>query len=471
MIQALLLSLVLSAQPAAPAPVVAFRTRLTVGDPDRNWTYISSADSSLEMIWKVGGKPYQSWPLPAVDSFYDGSIHGGFTLPDGIQPGNIAVDCGHPITIQVIKAPDRKAVSVPTTYTALQVQALILSNPGPLDITLAPGLHKWDRMVTLPANTRLDGQNVATIKRLPANNGNNNWATIYVSGADVSIYGVTFINDNPGGMVLWTNNATVDGLVVGDCVIRRCNLGFFFAHSLVRDCWFDGGGAIIAPQGLFWNCRYTGPSKIDPHQWWWASCSGSMMVDCSFDKTQRGPVFNAAGQTVSDVLFCGVECHGIVRGNNGNECWVCEAGPINRLTALHCRVMGCDSASFQLDGGGSDCFVRDFVQDGGIGINITSWNKGATTTNFVLQDFELRRCGGICLGPTVSGFQAIDGSIISFTPTRGNQPYQNSAPTGYLRTTAALAEGSNVGTNTLIRVPIIKLGVGFTSVTGFKIVP
>lgn len=460
--------------PPAPVPTIAFRTRLVVGDSDRNWTYISAADGNLSLVWHVNGKPYQPWPLPAVDATWEAGYHGGFVIADNQPAGNIVLDCSHgpPVQIQVVVSPTRTNLTYPAGTSPASIQADIdkLTKAGKVpDITLLAGPHTWNQMVTLPANAVVRGFN-ATIRRLPLNNYGGNWPIFYVGGQDVSVYGLTFVNDQPGGMV-FAANPSQSGVVVADCIFRRCNLGFYLTASLVRDCRFESGGAIISPSGLFWRCCFLGPSVIDPWQFWYLGKDNTaQMIDCTFDKTCRGPVFNALGQSINDPLFCGVECHGVVRGNNGDECWLVEGGPVNRLIAFHCRTVGCDSASFQFDGGSTDCYIRDFVQDGGAGVSVNPWLKGATSTNFVLDDFELRRCGVYC-GPGASGCSFTSGTIIGYLPTRGNQTWRNPAPLCDSRRIAAWAEGPQAATNTLSNVDVIGLPAGFTGVQGFAVQP
>jgi hypothetical protein len=449
------------ALPVAPTrtPLNAFRTRLCA-EQDRDWTYFNTYDGSLASSWKIGGQAYTPFLIPAVQLYYDSLYHGGYRLPANTPAGTLTVDCGRGIetTLTAIAPPARKATTIAAGSTAAQVNAAIAA--GYLDVTLAAGLHQWEQMVSLPANVILRGHG-ATVQRLPLNNYGTNWPCVLVTGQDVSIYGITWINDNPGGMVLLAN-PTQAGLVVGDCAIRRCNLGFYFSGALIRDCVFDGGGAIPAPGGMYLRCHWIGPSvNMDPWQFW-AGLGSVQMVDCIFDKTQRGPVFNAGGGTISDCLFAGVECHDIVCGNNGDECWLCEGGALTRMVCLHCRVIGCDSATFQFTSGGSAILVRDFVQDGGAGVQL-DYADNSPTTGFTLEDFELRRCGIYC-GSKATGNQFLNGSVIDFQPTRYNQAFQNTSKLSFQRTVAVLINGPG---NTLTGVATLGMAPGMTGVQQF----
>lgn len=466
MLIAFMLPTAVFAQPAAPAPIASFRQRMTAGDLDRNWTNITCADGQLSPTWTVGGQSYTRWQVPSVNSSYDLGFHGGFAVTDSTPQGILTLNVGRPLVLEVVTNPVRRTLvlPLPVTTTASTVQLYV--NAGYNDITLAPGLHQWDRLVNLPAYVKLSGYG-ATVKRIPGNPYGGNSPLLYISGRDVSIYGITFINDMPLGVVVQANPSQ-PGLVIADCTFNRCQLGFYFTQALIRDCTFNKGGAVIAPAGLFWRCVFNGPSITDPWQFWYMGNGiTTQMIDCVFNKTQRGPVFNALGNSVDDSFFSGVQCHGIVRDNNDCECWLCEGGRVNRLMAFHCRVTGCDSSTFQFDGGSADCYVRDFAQDGGFGLNVSP-TPGCTTTNFVMQDFELRRCGIYC-GANATTCSFVDGSIIGYAPTRGNQGWQNTTPVGFLRTIAAWSEGPNAQTNSFTRVRPAQLSAGLVGIQGFLI--
>lgn len=461
----------LSGQPVPPphppslTPLVSFRQRLTIGDPDRDFTYIHTRDGSLAPMWKLNGVSTPSWQLPAVDLYYDQTFHGGFDLPTGAVVGPLSVDCGRGVetTLQVVAPPVRKAITLASGTAAKSLAAYINppgGGPGFNDVTLLPGLYTFDQAVNLPANCRVRGYG-AVIHRLQTNPIGDKYPVFYIGGQDVSLYGLQF-PDVPGGAVLFANPPS-SGLVVADCAFKRSNLGFYHTGAFVRDCTFEGGGAIIAPGGLWWRCRFIGPSTQDPWQFWYG-VGPCQMVDCFFERTQRGPVFNALAPqfTISDCFFAGVECHDIVRGNNGNECWLCEGGAIGNLLCLHCRLRGCDSSCFQFDGGGSGFLCRDFTMDGGLGI-VWAPATGTTIQGCTLQDFQLTRCG-FYGGAGVSGCTLQDGRVIDFMPTRGNQTFDNQSPICGNRTVAIWFNGA--GANTMLRVPVVGLAPGFTAYQG-----
>lgn len=445
-----------------PSPIVPFRTRLIPGDPDRNWTCLFAADGSLGPDWRANGKPYQSEPIAQSESGYDASYYGVYTVPNNTPAGVVIANCDRdkdPEVKLTIQAPiARESITCVAGIGVGNVQVLL--DQGIRDITLSAGLYTWDRFVSLPANTIIRGYG-AIIRRTMINSYDNHYPIFFIAGENVSLYGMTFFHDKPDQVL--AANPTIDGLVVADCTIKRDNLGFFFTHSLIRDCKFDGGGMVICPTGMILRCTFTGPSEIDPLQIWSNGPCG--VIDCHFIRTRRGPVFQAQGLTISDFLFVGVECHDIVTSDNKDECWLSEGGFLQRMVCLHCRVRGCESATFQLDGGADQIFVRDFYQDGGSG-PMVGWNSSKPVTNFVLQDFQLSRCG-FYAGTACQGAKLIDGSVINFQPTRGSQSYQNPSPKAFNRITAVWAEGPFATTNKLIRVPVIGLASGFVPVQSF----
>lgn len=446
-----------------PAPLVSSRARLTIGDPDRAFCCLYCFDGNLAPTWAVNGQAYTPTLLPMVSQFYDQLSHGCYTLPANAKPGPITINVGtQTITLQAVAMPARKAFTIAPGTTALAVQSMIFTANGPVSLTLQPGVHTWEQMVKLPAGSYVSGYH-ATIRRLAMNNVGGNWP-VFQCGQDCSIYGLTFAHDQPG-QVFYSFPAS-DGLVAVDCKFGRfSNFGFGFTNSLVKNCTFDGSGAIIAPSGLFWWCHFNGPSYSDPWQFW--GPGSAFMVDCDFNGTQRGPVFNAAGATISDCLFAGITVNNVHRGNNSDEIFLAEGGLIQRMTVFHSRVYGCTAGTFAFNGGADQIYVRDFAQDGGAGITLLPF-PGKTITNFTLQDFELIRCGGIWCDVGVTGAQFIDGNVIAATPTRGNATWQNPSLAGYLRTVACYSASP---TNTLTRVPVINPASCMAASQGFTVQP
>ncbi len=156
---------------------------------------------------------------------------------------------------------------------------------------------------------------------------NGNWPLFYFMGPNCSFYGLEFVYDRPG--TVFVSNPAQSGLVVSDCAFRGCNLGWYFTEALIRDCRFDGGGATIAPDGLYLRCKFIGPGV--QHAWNYWGQQPVAMIDGSFVNTDRGPCFNLRGD-LAEFLCVGLTCSGINRTPNGNEILLAEATGPSRFT-------------------------------------------------------------------------------------------------------------------------------------------
>jgi hypothetical protein len=404
--------------------LIAFRTRVTPGDPDRDFVY----------TW--GGTAPGREQLSSAEAFYDTSHHGLYRLGPDAVPGPLALGG---VTAEVVAAPARPLRRVPATEGSLAAIKKATAN-GPVDLFLNPGLHRWDDTVVLPGGTRVFGYGAHVAHGYKAASFGNNWPILFLAGGDISIYGVTFRHTRPGS-VFYANPA-VAGLVLADCTFRNCNLGFFATGAFVRDCDFIAAGATIAPGGLYLRCRFFGPPGTHAFCYW--SGQGPLAVlDCVFDGTDRGPTFNTAWGPQHGHLFVGTACRNINGTLNGNEIFAFEGpGPFNNHVINHTRVTDCQGAVLQwggnADGHAEANSVRDLFVDGGSGISF--WGGAVGNT---VEDFELRNGAGIYCGTQARDNVFRNGSVINWAPGRGNQHWQNPSHLGHLRTLAVLDEGVN----------------------------
>lgn len=427
------------------SPFVVFRTNIVVDDPDRNWSYFYTYDANLASSWTVGGSPVTPFSLAASDQTYDNPRHGGLQFTSG--SGSKTVDPGRGLGTEATLTLSSKALLVNRNVDPSMDTSTIQStlNLGGI-ITFAPGTYLIDQQLVVPTGTYLYGYG-ATLVRLVSNPYGGNYYTFYLAD-NVSIYGFSFRTAvGPANAITLYGfhalgaNPAVAGLVFADNTLYDCNLGFYFNTALIRSNTFVRAGAVIAPGGLYLGNVYTGLAFQDPFQLWTGLGSVFMFRDV-FDKTNRGPVFNG---DQNDNLFVNVECHNIVRGNNGNECWLCEGGAANRISLLHCRIINCDSTFLQFDHGGDKTYVQDFVQRGGVGPYFDP-QPGYLRTNVVMQNFELEGCGIYC-GDGCRGASFDSYSVINWRPTRGNQTFQNPSPILLDRTIAVVATGPYAYTN------------------------
>lgn len=399
---------------------------------DRDWLLAWSYDGGLWLSFD--DEPAERRPISPTELVYDADYHGVFALPKDAKPGKHTLGLGDASeVVVVVKPPARKKATIQPGLSADNIQAAIAS--GKRDITLAAGEHIFTRSVVLPDDTVIRGYG-ATIRGTEAIAGAGGHRPVFVVGKNISIYGVTFTHEQSTSIML-RGPMVPTGLVLADCTFRRCMMGFFFTDALVRDCRFESAGAGIAAGGLWLRCAFTGPPYV--HAWSHGTGLGAVaMVDCVFEGTDRGPIFQADGGSIDDFLSVGLRCSNISQTPNGNEIFLCEPGStaFRRATILHTRISGCQSMALQMDGQSSQCLVRDFFMDGGGGICL--WGN---VRDWIVQDFELRNGAGIYCGPNCTGVRFIDGSIVDWRPGRINQAWQNPSPLGYQRTIAAWSEG------------------------------
>lgn len=459
-LSAILILLLGTAQAAPPA---VSRTRLCA-EQDRDFLYVHNYDGNLNALnWTFGTADVIPWAGSVRETWWDGSYHGGMTLPTGTRPGTYKMDVGRgpEVDITVVAPPKRTPVNVAADAASFGHVKAAAATPGVKEIVLAPGDHYWPDVVALPDWTILRGSG-AVIHRVFTTNLGTNWPLI-VPGRDVTIRGVTFVYDQPGQVFLYLGNQTTNaqsGLVVADCTFKRCNFGFYFLEALIRDCTFEGGGSVIAPGGLWWRCQFRGPSM--QHAWdYWATLGPVMQLDCSYFNVDRACEFNAAGGPISDFLSVGLTCDG-VNSINGSEVGGVEGnGPFTRASYLHTSLRNCNGPLFQFDQVAFDILIRD-LEIRGPGLGIMLWGRDVQRVR--VEDFELQGPGIYC-GAGTRDCTFANGTSIGFMPTRGNQPGRHPSKLCDARRIALWNEGA--ATNTLANVEAIALPAGFTASTGF----
>jgi hypothetical protein len=463
----LLLTLaVLIAAPASASPLATSRTRLSA-EPDRDSLVAWSRDGTLDLVWTLGGKSVQSRAMSLTEEWYDSAFHGSATLPD-LRPGRYTLDCGtgHTAQIDVVQPPNRK----PVVHVAADKDSLKncrkAIQSGNLEIILDPGEHVWAGAFAAPAWTILRGEK-ATVRQVGAGDYNNR--TIVPTGADVSVYGITFLADIP--CQIFHCEPPQSGLNVIDCTFKRVNFGYGPTDVLVRDCRFDSAGVVIGSPGLWLRCTFTGPPTMHAFSYWsGGNYAGKYlaMIDGTFSGTDRGPGFQTAAGPMTDGLFVGTRCHGIqCTVPNGGEIFLCEgAGGFSNHVILHTRVWSCASPVFQFDSVARNNLIRDLSVDGGLGVML--WGSDITDNEF--DSFELRGCGVYC-GPGAKRNKFTNGTSVGFLPTRGNQTWRQPSPMCDSRRIVFCAEGSQAATNTLTNVNALAVPSGFMPTSGVRVMP
>jgi hypothetical protein len=419
------------------------RTTLTAGDPDRNYALVWSVDAGLGLAYKLGQTPVPRQTLLAGedDEGYE-PFYGVLRVPDGTPPGRYVVDVGRgpEATVQVAPSPVWKPAPVVQSGTGKSAETVQTAlNAGHNYVTFAPGIHTFDRTVTVPGVATFDAYG-AVLARQMANPVGDKFPLFDLSNAPgCGFYGLNVFYDQPSS-VLWANPTIIPGTVLANCRFRGCNLGFYLRDALVRDCLFENAGAGVAPAGLWLRVTFSGRGLQDPFDFW-ANVGPLAMMECVFRGTRRGPCFNAGHGPIADGLYVGTQLADINATPNGCESFLCESGTWDRNMVFRTRATGCLGAVLQLPGGGAGNLVNDLYVDGGVGINFC---EPGPVTGTTVRQFELRNGAGIYC-PVGSGNLFQDGSVVQWAPGRGAESFQNGSP-GLLGRTASCvsADPSNV---------------------------
>lgn len=403
-----------------------FRTNLVSGDPLRNWTAVWDRGGRLpEFLWLNGSAgPIAGLGGDCLGRTQNGTAHHRrVVLPGGLPPGQYTLDCGQAGTVPlaVAAATERHVTSVPGGWPTSTVQK-IMDNGH--DVTLGPGEHVWDRAVTMPPGSSIRGYG-AFVRRTPDGDYGER---VIVPGDNCTVEGITF--DCPG--LLFHANPPTRGLVVRRVTFLGVDFGYGPREVLVDSCDLAGSVTSAMP-GLWWRTTIRDTPAGGVAWYGGAGYAGDLaLIDVDFHDTDRGPCF-ANGCT--DCLFNCVRVWNVNRGNNGNESFGAEAGPLggefSRNLILSYRYWNSEGAAVNFwDAACRDNLFRDFSADGGFGVWLAGWN-GAVQTGNVFEQFELRNGAGFTFGHPASpgttkgatGNDASKGAVVGWKPTRSNQTY------------------------------------------------
>ena len=443
------------------APLRLSRTTLVAGDPDRDWVLVWAASGDLSpTTYKLGNTAVpRTSPLAGEDDGYP-NFFGRLRIPAGTAPGVYSVDAGRgpEAAVTVVAAPPvRTGTVVPGTTSAEQTQKLLAQ--GVTVVTYLPGVHVFDRSVVVPGPATFYGYGGARIGRRAVNPTPDGKVPLFELSAapGCSFCGLDVFYDEPSEAFRSTGGQT--GLVLANCTFRNCNLGFYFAGAVVRDCVFDKAGAVIAPGGVWVGNTFVGRGPVNPFDHW-GNLGPLALIDSTFSGTRRGPVFNAADGPIADGLFIGTTLRDINGTPNGCESFLCEGGTWDRHLVFRTRATNCLGAVFQPDRGGDSVLADDLAITGGLGLNLSG-----PATNWTVQNFELRDCGVWAPGATNCTFQA--GSVVGWAPTRGPETFPNTSP-GLLGRKAACVSGSPTNVLNAVNLWVQPPWLGQT---GFTVTP
>jgi len=392
------------------------RTRLVPGDPDR----------SLATVWAVGGGfdpttyrwvgPFgvvsevprvhlprtsgNGWPL---------QFYGSVSLLANAVPGRWLLDSGRgpEFAFDVVAPTPRKH----TTTLAPGASAAAITKALAVGDVVLTGLYD------IGAATIDPPQEPRTIFGAGAVILSSSRSWVVSSSPDLTISGfgpgITF--EAPlakDGVFAWN-----PGLVCKRCVFHDCNLGAVNATVTLINCLFDGAGATNAPRGLMWKCRFRGPGWPHAYQLRYspgADGSSACQIDCEYDDTDRGPVFNTDDGPITDCLFVGTRLRNIAGTENGSESFISEgAHEFSRNLVFTTRAHGCRGSCVQFQSPARDNRVWDMQTDA----PTLFW--GDNTGN-VFSDCEWRDAP-VEFGPLAANNRIENSGLSVLSPHRWNQ--------------------------------------------------
>ncbi len=403
----------------------AFRKTLVPGDAARNYTVVWDLNGLDDDVnWLVSGDG-PNYPLTASYPLRNTSAKWAvrqLAIPD-VPPGQYRIGLdpkqSFPVTVEEEPKGSRWTRFPAGNYDKLLGQLTAHTSK----LTLEAGLHTWSAGLELPKGFTISGHG-AVVRRIP--NGEPG-EPLFIGGDGCTLEGLTL---EPWDLVCHADPG-VNGLILKNCIIRGGRLGYEMSGCVFENCIFDGGDVTFAPKGLYLRCSWLRNNAGNAFNMF-GPCIGELaMLDCLFDGTDRGPVFNTSNGAVTDNLFCGNVCRGINRDDNGNESFLAEGGhEFSRNLAIHNRAYDCDGHMFQLACEAHNNLIQDTIQDGGGGFWIMGPEDCPQTGN-KFDNFELRNGAGITIGwmdaaGRVHGLNTqdnafTDGVIVAWKPSRLNQ--------------------------------------------------
>lgn len=408
------------------------------------WTYVWSRDGGLDPgAWELasGMDRYElaqiSLGLRSLRG-WDGEFHHALRVPTDVPLGTYDLyQDGDDTTIDIIveAAPDTSIVTTlaPSNDDAADAIEGALDDGG---VALAGGTYVLDRTIDVPENVTIRGYGTTLIRE---------WGTGYdtaffnfTGNGRILLDGLTFAAERrPAGTADDIGRVDLASDLGGDprtnvtlrrCVFRNVRLGEWTKPGfLAEDCrWEEGGecGQVTGP-ALFLRCTYSGlPDPSFGNAWTTWVGSGMALLDCDFIATDRGPIFQARRGNIENNLISGLVCDRLAQIENGCEGVGAERDPeteyeVNDNLILHFRYRGEGPAFVLWNLNASGNYLRDFVFDGGVGIELAAEENSETeqTGNYFYEG-EVR--GGRCIfGPTATGNTMEHVGFIGPRPTRG----------------------------------------------------
>lgn len=276
------------------------------------------------------------------------------------------------------------------------------------NIILNPGLYVWNSPLYLRPYCMVKSAN-AVIE--------SNGDFIFGSAEGATVDGVILRSKTTNTKVFspFTNALNMN---LRNCKMYNTAITYPGDGLYVEDCEFHGGGIFCGP-GLYTGTKFY-DSKVHAFNVSWAN-NNLAMVDCLFDRTDRGPIFNCLNNDIRGCLFANIRIMNLNLVDNGAESFLCEPfAEVNKFgfydnMVLHVRIHN-SGYCIQLDSRASNNLFYDFWVDGGSGA--VFWGEN---TNNVLDTFEFRNGASIIFGPKATNNSFNNGAFVNWFPNRGNQ--------------------------------------------------
>lgn len=268
-----------------------FRTTIAPGQWNVRWAW--PIDPTIQS---------NSWPLCGTGSTDDVSnlIRGGTwntpTAPGPAQP--------RPVT----------TVSPTGGDDAPMIQRWL--NGGD-DVCLLAGVFQIGSTITMPQFSRVFSSG-ATVKCLP---GGSAAQTLFQPGNHCTIEGINLWPASRAVLNTQAQNFTMKSCTVNGGMLGQVGPGALFQYNDFPKCSVQ-----IYANHLHWSCCYRGISLAGP------SCfstgmSNSAVVDCVWDRTDRGPVNQVGHSAITNCAWIRPVVRDICQTNGGSEWFLVEGSP------------------------------------------------------------------------------------------------------------------------------------------------
>jgi hypothetical protein len=353
--------------------------------------------------------------------WYDSRFHGQVNIPEGTKPGRYTISAGAggwPVSWPV------EVVTLPKLSKAANV-----ANPGTVSlqsrldrqsamIRLNPGVYELKNTLQLAKASGTVISGPGAILRFGGER-KTEWVNLFTGGEYVVFEGVTF--DGPG----WVRPFQQDAcpyLTLINCTFRGgCGLNAPGPGLWCEGVTFEGGAAFLGRDGgLLRRCTFR-DSLQDRYLTIWGGDRNLAVVDCHWDRSNRGIVFQANWGHCFEPLLLGVNIRDTVAADGGTEGILMEYDDdvgVSDPLILHYRYSATAGGgpAIQFDAVARNALVMDAKIHGGNGIIL--W--GHSIDRARLHNVSLHGGARIQLGPGTTDTNGTKVLMSGYHPTAPN---------------------------------------------------